>query len=703
MKLRQLPPLVRHLGPGWAAYRLWHALETRGGLLRRRLPLQAWDDVPLRTLLSDPALADPDRYLAYRQGAQAPAFFFRPADRAAYAPLLRRYDPAGGPAPRAEALLGGTLVHFDRHALACGFPPDWHRDPFGGGRFPSDRHWSQIGDFDGADIKKVWEAGRFGFAYLLVRAYWRTGDERFAEAFWQAVESWCAASPPQAGVPWKCGQETTFRLMAWAFGLYGTLGAAAATAPRVARLAQAVAVQARRIEAHVAYALSQRNNHGVSEGVGLLTAGLLFPEMAGAARWRTRGREVVEATLRTLVYDDGSFAQHSVNYHRVLLHDATWAARLAALHGAPLAADVQARIAAAARWLHALQLGQHGEAPVYGPNDGANVLPLAEADYSDYRPAIQAALYPSTGTRAYPGTGADEALLWLYGPEALAAAPEPAPHGPWQAPQGGYAVLHDAASAVFARGVHRFRHRPAEADLLHVDLWWRGRNVACDAGTYSYNAPPPWNHALARTRYHNTVEVGGHDQMERAGPFLWLPWPKGERPRLGDVAGAVASWQASHDGYARTPGGGVHRRAVVGLGEDHWAIVDRIEAAQPAPARLHWLLADHPCRWDERARVLTLDVDGAPFYVAVAAADETGVASLVRADPETPRGWRARYYLVREPALSLALDARTRVFVTAFGPTPCTIRFEDPIVHFDGWGRRLVCSGGAGPLVQTLH
>jgi len=53
----------------------------------------------------------------------------------------------------------------------------------------------------------IWEPSRFGFAYALVRAYWRSGDERYAELFWQLVEDWRANNTPQLGPNWKCGQE----------------------------------------------------------------------------------------------------------------------------------------------------------------------------------------------------------------------------------------------------------------------------------------------------------------------------------------------------------------------------------------------------------------------------------------------------------------------------------------------------------------
>ena len=63
--------------------------------------------------------------------------------------------------------------------------------------------------------------------------------------------------------------------------------------------------------------------------------------------------------------------------------------------------------------------------------------------------------------------------------------------------------------------------------MLHVDVWWRGHNVAIDAGTFSYSEGGAAEQALTRTAAHNTVTVDGADQMDRYGRFLWFPWIAG--------------------------------------------------------------------------------------------------------------------------------------------------------------------------------
>ena len=67
-------------------------------------------------------------------------------------------------------------------------------------------------------------------------------------------------------------------------------------------------------------------------------------------------------------------------------------------------------------------------------------------------------------------------------------------------PDGGVHILRGEASAAFIRCTD-FRERPSHADQLHVDLWMRGQNIACDAGTFLYNGQGLWQNGLARPPY----------------------------------------------------------------------------------------------------------------------------------------------------------------------------------------------------------
>lgn len=678
--------LCRHLGPGWLAYRAAYALQMRAGVLERRTSVSDWDAQPLAALVADPGLAEPAAYACYRRNS-APRFFFDADQCAAYRPLFARWDAAAHPDPvaLADAVISGRLRYFEHAVVETGFPPDWHANPFTGERTPSDRHWSRIGDFGSGDIKVIWEPNRFGFAYALVRAYWRTGDERYAEAFWQAVEDWQRRNPPNVGANWKCGQEITFRVMAWCFGLYGFLHSPATTDTRVAALARLVAVSGRRIAANIGYALSQQNNHGISEAVGLFTIGTLFPELRGAAGWQARGRKLLEQQGRALIYEDGAFSQHSANYHRVMLHDYLWALRLGELVGAPFSDALQRRVGKAGHFLYQIQDGESGGVPCYGSNDGAFILPLSNSDYQDYRPVVQAVHYLTERKRCWMDGPWDEALLWLFGPEAVEAPVQAPAREDFAAPQGGCHTLRAERGFVFVR-CGSFRHRPAQADLLHVDLWWRGLNIALDPGTYSYNTPAPWDNALGNTAYHNTVTVDGLDQMERIGRFLWLPWAHGNVHCRGrSETGHLEYWEGEHDGYRRLPDPVAHRRAVVRLGEEHWLVLDLLEGHLEHAYRLHWLFPDLPSEFDEVEGLLTLQTP-AGAYQARVGSDHCGSCSLLRADPASPVGWRAPYYGAKEPALSLSLTVRGQrvLFWSLLGPDGCRVEVTPDQIRVAG-------------------
>jgi Heparinase II/III-like protein/Heparinase II/III N-terminus len=662
--------LIRCFGLSWLKERLRYEFRLRSGRLLRQTPVGKWGEKPLEGLSRNINQACPERYREYRRRS-SPAFFFDPNDRIRFSTLFSGWDRGGSNSLlQAEGMKKGIFFYFGRTPVTWPFPPDWHRNPFTGQRAPADRHWSRIDDFGFGDIKVIWEMNRFGFAYTLVRAYWRTGNEEYPELFWQLVEDWRRNNPPNRGANWKCGQEISLRLMAWVFGLYGFLDSPATTARRVWGLAEMAALSGERIAANVGYALSQRNNHGISEGVGLWTAGVLFPEFARAEAWREEGRRILEKLGRELIYEDGSFAQHSVNYHRLMLQDYLWALRLGEIHGQAFSGELKERVGKAADFLVQLQDPSTGLAPCYGANDGALILPLDNCDYRDMRPVTQAVRYLATGKRCHGSGPWDEDLLWLYGPGALDSPAEVRPNADLRAPQGGYYTLRTPTSHIFTR-CGAFRHRPSQADLLHVDLWWRGQNVALDPGTYSYNGPTPWSNALAGTLHHNTVSVDGQDQMNRVGRFLWLPWPKAKvRLQAPSNGQFLTWWEGEHDGYRRLKAPVRHRRGIVRLEEEWWLVVDHLSSPGDHEYRLHWLFQDVPYSWDVKAGLLLLKTPAGAYWVKVGGTTEGKEWSLATGEAESARGWNSPYYGCREPALSLSFTVRARstVFWSLFGP-----------------------------------
>ncbi len=628
--LRKAGLVLRHLGPGWVWFRVRYACRRRIGGLRRRSPAVAWPAVERA------------------RGAPLAAFATAPAAIGA------------GSMAEADAILAGRFRLFSGHEVEAGFPPVWNRNPHTGETAPLDRHWSELGDFAFGDIKGIWELNRFPWAFALGRAWARTRDNRYAEAFWTLFDDWMERNPPNVGPAWMCGQESSFRLMAAMFARFACAAAPATTPERVVRFAQLVTVTARRVDANLDYALSQANNHGVSECTALITGAVLVPGAAEAKKWRVRGLAELERQLGALVYPDGAFAQHSAVYHRVLLHDVLWTVNLLRVGGDTAPEWLLAAGRRALAFIAALLDPATGRVPLYGANDGSNVLPLADADYLDFRPLVQAGYAVLHGERRLMPGPWDEAAEWLApDPPYVESALEG--DGRRHFPDGGGLHWRRQNVRLFFRCPTRFRHRPSQADLLHVSIEWREQPIAIDPGTYSYNTPGRFAGAMKEAAVHNTVTFGSEEPMTKLGRFLYLPWPLG-------AAGAEGAdaFGATHDAWSRLAAG--HGRTIRAVGADTFDVEDRLYRARPGRVAVHWLLADYKHQLEPST--LRLATPRGAFTLRWRAPTGARV-SLVRAEPASNRGWQSPRYGEAVPALSLVIDfefSGDAMVTTSFGP-----------------------------------
>jgi hypothetical protein len=598
-------------------------------------------------------------------GALRPLFTFPSRDE-----LQAVLDTQGQAALLAEAdeIVSGKVRLFGAHALELNLSLP--------GRL---EHWTayETGRVDlrplTSDIKLTWEPARFGWAFTLGRAFHLTGDETYARVFWGYFETFTDANPPCLGPHWMSAQEVALRLMAFTWAGQVFEAASASTPERKARLAAAVAAHAARIPPTLVYARSQQNNHLLSEAAALLTAGMALPDHPKSSRWRRLGWRWLNTGLQSQIDGYGEYSQHSSNYHRLMLQVVLWTNDLLKVNDLRWPRRTLEAIRRSVHWLLALLDFESGRAPNLGANDGAYIFPMSVLPFADFRPVLHAA------ARAFldydlPGGAWDELALWFgvkaAGPRTIAL---PRYLGDQLYGKETWAYLRTA----------QFTTRPSHADQLHLDLWWRGLNVAQDAGTYLYNAPAPWDNRLTSAQVHNTVTVNGRDQFRRAGRFLYLDWMNAFRKSLpvqnpGELQRVRGRYRGS--GYR-------HTRTVSVREDDRWLVEDEILLLRkpwqkkPLAVRLHWLLPDW--EWElegddlgfvlrlaspRGAVVIKLDhgPSSAPWQVSLARAGELLHGS---ASPDPLRGWASPTYAVRLPALSLAVETQSAIevkFTTEF-------------------------------------
>ena len=525
------------------------------------------------------------------------------------------------------------------------------------------------------DVKLLWEPARFGWAFTLGRAYHLSGDEKYPKTFWRDFETFADANPPFLGPHWMSAQEVAIRLMAfvWAGQVFGA--SPASTPERKARLAAAVAAHATRIPPTLVYARSQQNNHLLTEAAGLLTAGLALPDAPESARWRRLGWKWLNRGLQEQIDAYGEYSQHSTNYHRLMLQVVLWVTALNTKgtieHEGNLRESLSPscleKLAVATHWLLALLDPDSGRTPNLGANDGAYLFPFTNCPYSDLRPVAHAAARLFLDYDLPHGPW-DEMALWFGVP---AAGPKSVVLPRYVGDQ-----VYGKESWAYLRTA-QFTSRPSHADQLHLDLWWRGLNVAQDAGTYLYNAEKPWDNVLTTAFVHNTVTVNGRDQFTHAGRFLYLDWFNAYRSEaFGGDASVIQSVRGRYHvrGYR-------HTRTVSACEGEIWRVVDEImprvlREKKPRVYRLHWLLPDW--EWElengELGMVLRLASPLGPVVLTINhhPASTPCAISLARAgemlsgdgniSPE--RGWTSPTYGVKIPALSLAAVVESRIGIT---------------------------------------
>ncbi|GHB85678.1 heparinase II/III family protein [Persicitalea jodogahamensis] len=545
--LRNAIELIQNMGFRYVAYRTRHELEKQTGVLKRRFPanpeyqefvsLHDWKNLPVKF----------------------PQFNFEPSISETERISLQN---------RVEAFKKGRLIFFSSEEYEV---KDWLTNPLTGYRYDATKHWSEIPDFssDAGDIKYVWEKSRFTFLYDLIR-YEVHFQEDQSELVFGEIDSWIAENPVNCGPNWRCSQEIALRVLNWTFALQYYKNYPALTAKRFAVIVHSIYQQMHHVAANIHFSRrTVRNNHALTETLTLYLIGLLYPFFPESSRWKKDGKRWFGQEIAYQIYEDGTFLQFSMNYHRTAVQLLTQAIQIAHLNGERWDEVVYDRARKSLNFLRACQDDTTGWLPNYGNNDGALFFPLSESHFRDFRPQLDA-LAESLNASPSLSVGAKTTVA----------------DGSYTFDQGGYYILRDADTVTFIRCGH-YKDRPFQADNLHLDLWVDGKNILRDAGSYLYNTEARWTRYFAGTASHNTVMLGDYDQMRKGPRFIWYDWIKQSR----------ADWMGSEEdeyvfegqfaGFRHVGKDIVHRRRVTkGAGESSWFVEDWLENA-PVELPMH--------------------------------------------------------------------------------------------------------------------
>ena len=522
MNLKLAFQLFQNMGLRYVFYRIRYVIEKRIGLLKKKHPIH-----PVKK-----------NFISLNDWKKAAIPF-----------IIQSKDSLGFITQKNEKLkesahkiLQGEICFFSSEWKKLGLSYNWITNPDTGFVYDISKHWSEINDFNPAngDIKYVWEKSRFTYLLTIMR-YDYHYNENHAVFVFSEIESWIDANPINQGPNWKCSQETSLRMFNWMYALYFYKNSDALTEELWNKIQNVIYWSLHHIYNHIDFSrIAVRNNHAITETLALTISELLFPFIPETKKWAKKGRKWLEQEVKYQVYEDGTFLQFSMNYHRVLLQLFSFGISLTEKHKKPFSKLFYERAYASLNFLYQCLQKENGFLPNYGANDGALFFPLSNSKFRDYRPQLNTLYKILTNNHLFDNIEINEDWNWLQHSSnpSYTFSPLEQKTGILSFNKGGYYLCKTPHTFSFIRcGNHK--DRPSQADNLHMDVWVKGKNILRDSGTYKYNTSKEFSAFFAGSKGHNTVVVNSQSQMLKGNRFIWYYWTQSTE----------AEWHETEDYY----------------------------------------------------------------------------------------------------------------------------------------------------------
>ena len=405
------------------------------------------------------------------------------------------------------------------------------------------------------DNEWVWQLNRMGFWESMAKAYWHTGDEKYAKEWCFQLLDWTRKNPrdKEHDYAWR-SIETGIRGHNWT-GLYQRFIDSPNFTPEV------LVAFLNSLFDHADFLMtkySTRSNWGLMEAEGMAFIAITFPEFKDAEKWRIEAFRRLNNEISLQVYPDGHQRELAMGYHLGCIN---W-------------------------FLRTLELAKL--------NNIENAFPQSYLETVEKMCEVPLKLCHPDGTNAQfgdswagkPGQHAERFFEWaekfnrqdfLYlatdgkegkKPDSTAFA----------LPQSGLYSMKsgwdkNAISLVLKCGPDGGGH--CQPDNGTFELYAGGRNLMPDAGSYIYSGNPEGRRWFRQTKVHQTLTLNGENSKYVPKLLLWKP---------GENLDILAVENQSYQNLA-------HRRSVFFVDKRYFVIVDEAIGNANGDVDIHFQLA----------------------------------------------------------------------------------------------------------------
>lgn len=422
--------------------------------------------------------------------------------------------------------------------------------------------WSHDGPDD--DIEWAWGLNRHGHLMGLLRAYFATGNELYAQTIDDHIQDWVVSSLPYPAVksstPMWRGLEVALRARVWVQVFYALVNSDHLTpATRILMLTS--------IPEHTHYLRNFHAPHGnwlTMEMASLARIATAWPEFSESERWVAYAKSEMLEGLADQVYPDGVQKELTSHYHLVALRNFVHFRDVCEDINEPLPDGYQAELEKMENYLaYTMMPSGHG------------VL-NNDSDYRYNRDHIVSA------AQRY---GRDD---WMFiatnGRQGRKPDNGPSVIFPWA----GQVIMrsdYDTSAhwGFFDIGPWGTGHQ--HSDKLHLSITAYGRDLLVDCGRFAYRGAlaDKFRRYATGSVSHNLILIDGQGQ---------LPGPQqAETPVASDQYKITELFDYAtgyYDKFRDVEGDVRHRRSVLYVRGKFWVVVDRVETDRKRKIETLW-------------------------------------------------------------------------------------------------------------------
>lgn len=466
--------------------------------------------------------------LDHMRDRMLPRFPFAPADREESAAALLEDREATAHARAWADLVCNRTFHSCYHKrVEMGSCLDWYSDLEGKSWFYEHVKSLRTKIFEEhiqdtlkmGPLRVTWDFNTLQHLVELGKAYWISGEERYAAQYVLQALDWAGKNPPNMGINWIDEMSVARRAIAWVLAFHLFLPSPHVTGDFVKRAVKMALMHGAYLADYLKNSKEEeRPGYRLGAAAALYLVAVDLPEFRSCLRWKEIAEVLLPAALDEEFGESGAHRSGSFDMHRMCCEFAIIPPLLASLNGGGLSSACEHRTVKAFRFLLDVREPQGTYQP-FGASWPERVLcmgPPYEADVPGLM-ALAAVLFhrpefKRAGRRTWT-------LAWLRGlgginrferMERVVMEEEPVV----LFPQSALAVMRDGGDEKGVWATVRVVPPPDEVprgrfhdDLLHVSMAVRGSRMFIDTGAFMLDD--------ARAQYfdsplaHNTLVVLG--------------------------------------------------------------------------------------------------------------------------------------------------------------------------------------------------